>query len=485
MKVCLINPILFSFQRVESRSLKNNVGMSFYPPLGLCYIANVLEKNGIKVEIIDRNSLMTKNHSDQFVVDNITEDQIRKFKPDIVGISVTTPTFFDVRCNVVKIIRKIDDKIRIVTGGPHVSALPEDTLRNCPEIDIVCRGEGELVMLEIAQGDKLLDIAGLTYRDGNNIVNNIDRTPHNNIDDFCSPARHLVDMRYYSSPNPHVMHGLYFKATTIFTTRGCPYDCTFCAGSIALGRGVRFQSIELVIEEIKKLIVDYRIEALYFADDMFDIKKERTANLCRELIKNNINKKVRWNAQLRANSMDKELLKLMKEAGCIRVDIGFESGSQKTLDIINKRTTVEQNYEAARLLHQAGIQVHANMIVGLPGEDRTDLNSTRDFMKEIRPDWIGFGEFIPLPGSKLFDDLIDKKLIKIESIEALEDLNLTKVDDEYFHEFVKNVRDKIVNPLRLRNYIIHNWKKPGAFLYMLKIILGSIRDKFKTGKARQ
>jgi len=458
--------------------------MSFYPPLGLCYIANVLEKNGINVKIIDRNSLMTKNRSDQSIVDNMTEAEIKKFKPDIVGISVTTPTFFDVRCNIVKIIRKIDDKIRIVTGGPHVSALPEDTLRSCPEIDIVSRGEGELSMLEIAQGDKLRDIAGLTYRDGNNIVNNIDRTPHNNIDDFCSPARHLVDMRYYSSPNPHVMHGLYSKATTIFTTRGCPYDCTFCAGSIALGRGVRFQSIELVIEEIKKLIADYGIEALYFADDMFDIKKERTANLCRELIKNNINKKVRWNAQLRANSMDKDLLKLMKEAGCIRVDIGFESGSQKTLDIINKRTTVEQNYEAARLLHEAGIQVHANMIVGLPGEDWEDLNSTRDFMKEIRPDWIGFGAFIPLPGSKLFDDLIDKKLIKIESIEALEDLNLTKVDDEYFHEFVKNVRDRIVNPLRLRNYIIHNWKKPGAFLYMLKIILGSIRDKFKKDKTR-
>lgn len=484
MKVCLINPILFSFQRVESRSLKNNVGMSFYPPLGLCYIANILEKNGIEVKIIDRNALMTKNRSAQAIVDNITDVEIRKFKPDIVGISVTTPTFFDVKRNIVKIIRKIDDKIIIVAGGPHVSALPEDTLRNCPEVDIVCRGEGELSMLEIAQGAKLRDIAGLTYRDGNNIVNNIERSPHNNIDDFCFPARHLVDMRYYSSPNPHVMHGLYFKATTIFTSRGCAYDCAFCAGSVAMGRGVRFQSIELVVDEIKKLIADYKIEALYFADDMFDIQKERAVNLCQKLIKNNLHKKIHWNAQLRANSIDKDLLKLMKEAGCIRADVGFESGSQKTLDIINKRTTVAQNYEAARLLHKAGIQVHANMIVGLPEEGWEDLNKTKDFMREIRPDWIGFGEFIPLPGSKLFDDLIGKNLIKTESIEALEDLNLTRIGDEDFRKFVRDVRDKIVNPLRLKKYIIHNCRRPGAFWYIFKIIMGSIRDKFKTDKAR-
>lgn len=480
MKVCLINPILFSFQRLLSRSLKNNVGMSFYPPLGLCYIANMLEKNGIKVKIIDRNSLMTINRSNQLVVDNITEAEIRKFKPDIVGISVVTPTFFDVRRNIVKIIRKIDSKITIIAGGAHVSALPEDSLQICSEIDIICRGEGELVMLEIAKGAKIESIAGITYRDGNNIANNQKRAPHNNIDDFCFPSRHLVDMQYYSKANPHVMHGIYSKATTIFTSRGCPYNCTFCAGNIALGRGVRFQSIDLVIEEIEKLIADYEIEGLYFADDVFDVSKDRAVSICRKLIKNNMHKKIRWNAQLRANSMDKDLLKLMKEAGCIRVDVGFESGSQKTLDVINKGTTVAQNYKAAEILHEAGIQVHANMIVGLPGEDMEDLDKTRNFMKEIKPHWIGFGEFVPLPGSKLFDDLLDRNLINRESIEEVEDLNFTKVDDKCFYEFINNVRNKIVNPTRVKNYFIQNWEKPGAFLYILKLIIESIVDKLRS-----
>ncbi len=471
MKICLINPILFSFQRVRSRLLKNNVGMSFYPPLGLCYIANMLEKNGIKVKVIDRNSLMTKNHSNQLVVDDITEGEIRKFKPDIVGITVTTPTFFDVRCNIVRIIRKTSEETVIVVGGPHVSALPEDTLRSCNAIDIACRGEGELSMLEIARGYKLEDIVGITYRDGDNIINNQNRKPHDDINDFCFPSRHLVDMKYYCKGNPHVMHGIYSRATTIFTSRGCPYNCTFCAGSVALGRGVRFQSVELVIEEIEILIKDYKIEGLYFADDIFDVDKDRAVNICRKIIEKNIHKKIYWNAQLRANSMDKNLLKLMKEAGCIRVDVGFESGSQKTLDIINKKTTVAQNYKAAELLHEVGIQIHANMIVGLPGEDMEDLNKTRNFMKNIRPNWIGFGEFIPLPGSKLFDELSDRSLISKENVEVLEGLNFTKLDDENFYKFVKDVRNKIVNPIRLKNYILQNWKKPSALLYMLRLIV--------------
>jgi len=431
----------------------------------------MLEKNGIKVKVIDRNSLMTKNHSNQLVVDNITEGEIRKFKPDIVGITVTTPTFFDVRCNIVRIIRKMGDETVIVVGGPHVSALPEDTLRSCSEINIACKGEGELSMLEIANGDKLEDIVGITYRDGDNIINNQNRKLHDNINDFCFPSRHLVDMKYYCKGNPHVMHGIYSRATTIFTSRGCPYNCTFCAGSVTLGRGIRFQSVELVVEEIEILIKDYKIEGLYFADDIFDVDKDRAVNICRKIIEKNIHKEIYWNAQLRANSMDKNLLKLMKEAGCIRVDVGFESGSQKTLDIINKKTTVAQNYRAAELLHEAGIQIHANIIVGLPGEDMEDLNKTRNFMKNIRPHWIGFGEFVPLPGSKLFDELSDRSLISKENVEVLEGLNFTKLDDENFYKFVKDVCNKIVNPIRLKNYILQNWKKPSALLYMLKLIV--------------
>ncbi len=480
MRVCLINPILFSFQRVRGRSLKNNISMSFYPPLGLCYIANILEKNGIDVKIIDRNPLMTMHNCNQSVVDNIMDIELRKFKPDIVGITITTPTLFDARNNIIRVIRKIDERIPIIFGGPHASALPEDTLQTNRDIDIVCRGEGEMTMLEIAQGKKLENIIGISYRDGEKIISNIDRKPHDKIDDFCFPARHLVDMQFYCRENPYIMHGLYLRSTTMFTSRGCAYNCNFCAGRTALGKGVRFQAPDLVIEEIDKLIRDYKIEGIYFADDMFDIDKNRARSICQKLIDKKFHKKICWNAQLRANSMDRDLLKLMKKAGCIRVDVGFESGSQKTLNTINKKTTVTQNYEAAKMLHEFGIQIHANIIVGLPGENLEDLNKTKTFMKKIKPHWIGFGEFIPLPGSKLFNELVDRGELTKERVIMLGSFNFTKLDHKTFNRFIKNVRNKIVIPTRIKSYIIYNRKKPAAYFYMIKLIIAVIGDTFKS-----
>lgn len=473
MRVCLIEPILFSFQQVRGRSMKNNVGMSSYPPLGLCYIANYLRKNDVPVEIIDRKVIMTKNNCSLEEVNEITKNRLKKLQPDIVGISTTTPTLFDVKKNIVNIVRQVNEQAMIVVGGSHTSALSKEFLKDDPDVNVSCRGEGEITMLEIAQGKDLKDIQGISYRDGQQVISNETRTPHDNIDNFCFPARDLLDMKFYSRRNPYVMHGLYLRSTTMFTSRGCPYECTFCAGSVAFGKKVRFQSPDLVVEEIDKLSKDYKMEGLYFADDMFDANKERAKEICRKLIDQKLNKKISWNAQLRANSIDKDFLKLMKEAGCIRVDVGFESGSQKILDIINKKTTVEQNYHVARTLDEVGIPFHANIVVGMPNECPEDIHKTEKFLREIKPDWIGFGEFVPLPGSKLYDDLIRQNELKKEQVENLESFNFTNIDDQLFDCMIKNIRNKIVLPTRIRSYILNNIRRPGAYLYLLKLMLSS------------
>jgi len=480
MRVCLIDPILFSSQQVRGRSLKNNIGMSFFPPLGLCYIANYLRKNGVDVKIIDRKVLMTKNCLSHTAVNEMSENQLKEFNPDIVGITVTTPTLFDVKHNIIKTVRKVNKETAIVVGGPHASALPEDILQDNSDINIACRGEGEITMLEIAQGKNLEDIPGISYREEEKIISNPDRKTHKSIDDFCFPARDLVDMPFYSQENPYVMHGIFLRSTTIFTSRGCPYNCTFCAGKIASGKGVRFQSPELVVEEIERLIKDYNIEGIYFADDMFDANKNRAQRICQKLISKKIHKKLRWNAQLRANSMDIDLLKLMKEAGCVRVDVGFESGSQKTLDVINKRTTVSQNYQAAKILKQLGFQVHANIIVGIPGEDIEDLNKTEQFMKKIKADWIGFGEFVPLPGSQLFNNLVSQGRTTRKKAEELGSFNFTNIDDKTLENFIQKIRCRIVLPTRIKSYLIHNIKKPAAYSYLLKLFIRYLVDKHRT-----
>lgn len=470
MRVCLINPILFSFQRVRSRTMKNNIGMSFFPPLGLCYIATMLERNGFKVKIIDRNALMTKHSADCFAVDEITRSEIAQFKSDIVGITSTTAAFFDVNVNVLGMIKSIDKNIVTVLGGPHASACPEEMLSKYKDIDIVCRGEGEITMLEIAKGNKLAGIHGISYRDTVGIRSNSDRDPYPNIDDLCFPARHLVDMSFYCRGNPYVLHGLYARATTVFTSRGCAFDCTFCAGKVAVGKKVRFQSPDLVIEEIERLIKDYRVEGIYFADDMFDINKQRADMICEKLIEKGLHKKIRWYPQLRANSIEKKRVELMKKAGAVRADIGFESGSQRTLDTINKRTTVEQNYNAARILHEAGLQFQANIIVGIPGETEDDIKATEAMVRAIKPHWIGFGEFIPLPGSKLYQDLLNKGLLTSESVESLAPQNFTKMDNCTVEKYIKHIRNRIVIPTRIKSYLIYNWRKPGAYAYMLRLI---------------
>jgi len=458
--------------------------MSYFPPLGLCYIANILEKNCIKVKIIDRNALMTKHGGDYCRVNEITKDNIRKFSPQLVGITSTTATFYDVRSNILKMVKSLNKDITIVLGGPHASALPEAILSKYEDIDIICRGEGEMTMLEIAQMKKLENISGITYRSGSGIQSNEEREPYKNIDEFCFPARYLVDMKFYCKANPYIMHGLYMRATTLFTSRGCAFDCTFCAGKVAVGRRVRLQSPALVIEEIERLIKDYNVEGIYFADDMFDINKQRADMICEELIRKGIHKKIKWYPQLRANSIEKKRVELMKRAGAVRADIGFESGSQRTLDTINKKTTVEQNYNAARILHEARLQFQANTIVGIPGEDEHDIKQTEAMLRKIKPHWIGFGEFIPLPGSRLYNEMIKKGLLDADNMEAIGTFNFTKLDNTTFEALISRIRNNIVIPTRIKSYLMYNLQKPKAYLFLAKLVGETLKEYGKKQLAR-
>lgn len=484
MSVCLINPILFSYQRLRGRTMKNNKSMSYYPPLGLCYLANMLEQNNFKVKIIDRHALMTKNNDNLDTVNEITRKELKKYKASIVGITSTTATFYDIKTTLLRLIRSTDKDIKIVLGGSHASAMPDEILSQHEDIDLICRGEGEITLTELAKGLKYENINGISYRNGSGIISNPRREPYPDINEFCFPSRHLVDMKFYSQANPVVMHGLFMKATTIFTSRGCAYNCSFCSGKVALGRKVRYQSPDLVIEEIERLIKDYRIEGLYFADDMFDANKERAITICEKLIAKGLHKKVCIYPQLRANNMDKERLEIYKKAGVRRVDVGFESGSQRILDVMNKKTTVAQNYRAAKMLHEVGIQFQANIIVGIPGEEVSDIRQTEKMLLDIKPHWINFGEFLPLPGSKLYDELNEKKLIKPEILEYSEPYNFTAIDDNTFDQIMKRIRKDIVLPARIKSYFLSHITRPMAFIYIIKLLLEALKNKISNGISR-
>jgi anaerobic magnesium-protoporphyrin IX monomethyl ester cyclase len=425
MRVCLINPLC-------QPSLWENEIISHEPPLGLCYIASILEKNGHKIKILERRRIIDRRRRTEKNLRRLDEEtykQIRAFSPEYVGITATTPLIMDAY-RVAKITKRVNSNIKVMIGGPHPTAEPIRTLQDCKEIDVVCIGEGEFTFLEFVESHSFDKIQGIAYRDNGKVVFTEQRDFCQNIDSLSFPARHLLDRNHYFSPQSTTIRGNYLIGTTILAARGCPYKCTFCQSShlskIAKGEYVRFHSPEFVIEEIKSLIKNYRIQGILFAEDTFSLKKSNVYNICELLAKEGISKKIKWAVNLRVDIVDTELLKLMKRAGCVQVIYGCESGSQNTLDRLQKKTTVEQNYRAVELTKRAGLCCEVNVMVGLPGETEVDFLKTIEFLKRAKPDRIVKGKLYPLPGTSIYEELKEKNIIE-------EPLNWNDLWDLYVH----------------------------------------------------
>lgn len=375
--------------------------MGCWPALGLAYIAAVLEKIGHTVVIVDRNPVLLQGGD----VEAFTRKILSDFRPDFIGITATTPLMEDVAV-IVQIVREILPDVPLIIGGPHVTALPETTLEQYPAVDIVVRGEGEFTLPEIVAGRPRAEILGITWRKGEEIISNPARPLITDLDALPFPSRNLFDMEFYLQPDNIVIRGLRgIRATHIYNARGCYYNCKFCAGSAVFGREVRSNSAQTIIEEINFLIDKYKVEALYFDEDVFFSSRDRAETICKALIEAEIPEKIKWAGLMRANAAPLDILKMMKKSGCVQVEFGFETGSSRMLKVVRKGVTLEQNYAAARNSHKAGLRLLASMIVGCPSETLAEYNETIEFLRDIEPHYIGFNKFIPLPGSQFFKDL--------------------------------------------------------------------------------
>ncbi len=463
MNAILIYPLLS-----RSRAMVDE-NKQFWPPLGLAYIASVLEESGHKVSILDRDLVLRKNDLDFDRVDAITLDQIRQLKPDIVGISVTTPNMPDV-AHLSSIIKRSFGGVRVVVGGPHVTGEPVSTLEEVPDIDVVVRGEGEYTFLELLEKKSLDLIDGITYRKDGGVVSNRDRCLITDIDSLPHPARHLLDMKFYTRPSRFTSRNLSLRTTSIFTARGCPYRCNFCAGPLVFSGKVRFHSPERVINEIEELISKYEVEALYFAEDMFLSSKKRAEELLGLFIEKGINKRIKWIAQAKASIITEDLLSLMKDAGCVGVEYGFESGSQRVLDLMTKRQKVEDSLRASELARRANMRFQANIITGYPGERIEDFNQTLKFIRKIKPNMIGFNIFMPLPGTPSYEELKrqGKPLPKWEDIgdQEASQFNYADMPPGVFERLYLKARLQVILPINLKNFIKDNAAHP---LRLLKV----------------
>lgn len=357
MKVTLISP--------PSPFLINQKA---FPSLGILYLAAVMEQQNIDVTVAD---LTDKE-------DELDAALQRFAGADIYGVTATTPQYPQV-LRILKTLRRQNPAAHIAVGGAHPSAIPEKCLQD--GFNFVVVGEGELAMIRL-----------VTHLEAGQLLPNLIRAPSiQEIDTIPRPARHLIDIRAYS----YDIDG--GQGATLITSRGCPYACAFCSKD-AWQQGVRFHSVDYVVSELKHLMDVYGFKHFLFLDDTLTIHKKRLFELCNRIKLFGI----KWRCYARS-STTKELLLAMKEAGCVEVGVGVESGSQKILDIVNKKETVEQNTRFVEACKEAGLIANVFIMIGLPGETYETVEETRRWMERVRPQKFGFNIFMPYAGTPIYN----------------------------------------------------------------------------------
>lgn len=429
MKVLLISPLIQEC---------NYAGDYFarWPQLGLGYLGATLERENHEVRIIERKIIAGDRYPVEKNIERIDSlfmQQLRDFSPKLVGITATTPVIMDAY-HTARVIKQAMPETRIIIGGRHATSLPEYTLKECHEIDMVCIGEGEFTLLELANGKPAEKVEGIAYRGNGALVFNPMRALHKNLDEIPPPAWHLFDCDFYLRSNLSLMRGDYMRSATIFTARGCPYHCSFCQSpellDIYSSNYIRFHSVERVIDEIKYLVKTYKIRGLSISDDLFSLSRKRAFDICQGIIDEGLNRVIKFTVNLRADCVDKEMLIMLKKAGCIHVVYGCESGSKETLRRMNKQLDLDKSIYTINLTKKIGLTCEANIVIGTPGETREDFLETINFLKKTRPNRIFVSKFYPLPGTQFYKKLTEESLIKIP--QNWDDLNTLFVETDDF-----------------------------------------------------
>lgn len=375
MKVLLVNPAIFFIDGVSDR-----------PPLGLLYLSSVLKENGIHVRVVD---LALRPNAD-------LEAVLLDFKPDLVGISMTTPVFVEA-ARLAEIIKNILPDSIIVAGGPHPSSMPVETLKGF-SFDIVVAGEGESTFLELVKAlesdSDLAKVQGIYYKSGSQVCSTAPRRLIADIDGIPFPARELVSLSEYAME----INGI--KATPMITSRGCPYQCVYCTKSI-FGNRCRVRSPENIVCEIKKIISEHGIKGILFVDDTFTIYADRIHALCDRIIEEKLD--ITWRCWTRSDKVNRNLLEKMYASGCRVVCFGVESGDQRILDRSRKGASVESNLNAIKTSKAVGLHAKAFFMVGLPGENKESIDNTIQFMRSADPDSAHFYVTTPFPQTHLWN----------------------------------------------------------------------------------
>ncbi|MEM4599470.1 MAG: radical SAM protein [Candidatus Methanomethylicaceae archaeon] len=427
------------------------------PPLGLAYIAGVLEKEGYDVKIIDASALDISNEKLGLI--------LKKESPDVIGVTSTTPTIYDAMKTIVTAKKYCPDSITVM-GGYHITFLPEETMMECPELDIGVIGEGEATIIDLLkylEGRKSIsEVDGIIYRKEGKIIKNKPRKLIENLDEIPFPARHLLPLDRYT------ILGERHRLGNVMTSRGCPFRCIFCSSSLFYGRRFRARSPKNVVDEIEELVYKYNIKSIEIVDDTFTINIKRAWEIAKEIINRGLD--IWWACGARVDLVTKGLLKIFKKAGCEVIYYGIESGSEKVLKILKKGITLEQVKKAVKWAKEVSLEVVGSFIIGTPGETKEDVMKTIKFAKDCDLDFAQFTAMTPYPGTEVYEIAKKEGLLLTKDWSKYTTILPVMRTKELSEKEISSLIDKAYKSFYLRPKFIIKQLMKGRFKWIFPVI---------------
>ncbi len=490
MKILLINPPTIH----TKGSGKPTLGV----PVGILYVAAVLEKRGHEVEVYDTKINYNIEKIGEYVYfgdkSRTIREMIEKVKPDVVGISNQYTIYTPTAKKVSRIVKAVDKKIPVIVGGAHASVEPFDLLKE-KSIDYVVMAEGEYRFSELVNcldnKKNLKDIDGIGYKIKGKLKVNPVKSFIENVDELPFPAYHLVDMEKYFkglfvSRSEHCK-----RVVSMVTSRGCPFNCIFCSIHLHMSKRWRAHSVDYVLRHIKHLIDEYKVELIHFEDDNFTLDKKRFEAILDGMLNEKI--KVTWDTPngVRADTFNKELLKKSKKSGCRYLIIGVESGNQEVVnEIIRKGLNLKRVVNVAKWCNELGLDLEAFFVVGFPGETISQMRDTFRFAKMLNEKYSVYPHFniaTPLVHTRLYDIVNEKGYLVKETDSGnlltaqrtggcmirTPDFGPEDIDVLFkkYNFFIKKARLKkvIKRPYLLRSYLIKEISKTPVYNFVKRL----------------
>ncbi len=419
-------------------------------PLGLAYLAAVAEKEGHEISVIDCQA--------EHLTYDLFRARITQQAPEAVGVTATT-LLYKSAMTLIDIAKEAHPNAVTMLGGSHGTFWDENALKEYPSLDIVVRREGEATFIELLEklqhNEALTDVLGITYRQKDGAIRrNQDRPLIHDLDALPFPAHHLMPLESLRRMGKILI--------PLMSSRGCVFWCDFCSTVRMFGRGYRWRSAKNVVDEMQLVHDQYGVDQVTFYDDAFSVDRNRVLKICEELHARKLD--MIWDCGTRVDMVDRELLQTMKDAGCIAVWMGVESGSEEILGAMHKKIKLDQTLDSFKTAQQVGLMTIANVVLGFPGETEETAKATINFVKKVNPDDVGFYVATPYPGTPMYEQVVKNGWLRVTDFDKYDTAGPTFETPQLSMEKLAELRYKAYQQFYLRpSYVLKMMRKGGTY----------------------